>query len=531
MPAASTSSITARQELQMEFSALSNPSHCPTGIYVLPDASDVFRWHGVLFIHRGYYASSTLRFTITIPPNYPALPTVTFSPAVFHPLVDPSSGRVNLRKRFPEWRARVDFLFMVLGFLKSMFKRQCLDSLRPEDCFNKEALNLYRNQTPLFTKLASQSALLSITDSSLYGPTTSTPSTPSTPTNKTSFCGGAKTAGSGSSSGSGIKFTKLSEEETEELRKKVEKEARGRIVGRELGVINSLEVTEDASAHKLDPTKPTIVFIHGITSALEFFSGQFGDERLTSRYNLVAFDLYVHGRTTGADRDQVIIEELAKQASLAIEKLQLESFYLVAENYLGCNVSVWLTIWKPSCVKALVIASPGFPRENPEVAQEMTNEWVEEATVNKNGKGDGTGALPVEILTSFDMYFLCGTRRPGYEVYRDAWLQFQEQRLGKGHSDHDLSRQVRCLLHDQIPPDLVGRITAPVLLLQGGGDTLYASPPAAREQWERLLTSVEGGVEVQTIPGAPHMLLWTDSAAANGAIVDFLAKVEGDSTH
>lgn len=84
-----------------------------------------------------------LSFTLTIPRSYPsAPPVVTFQTDVFHPLVDPASGRFALASRFPSWRPRVDFLFHVLHYLKAAFKRAALDELREAACPNKEAYRL-----------------------------------------------------------------------------------------------------------------------------------------------------------------------------------------------------------------------------------------------------------------------------------------------------------------------------------------------------------------------------------------------------
>ncbi|KAK4702888.1 hypothetical protein P7C70_g3332, partial [Phenoliferia sp. Uapishka_3] len=205
----STSYHTARQEVMLEMSALGNPSHCPLGMYVIPSPDDVFKWSGILFVHKGYYASGAFSFTVTIPTSYPSSPPVVhFQPSTFHPLIDPTDGRFALTSRFPNWRPRVDFLFHVLHFLKASFKRASLDELREASCLNKEAYRLYRDQTPLFTKLAAQSAKLSITDASLFGSTTK----------------GAKDGRSE------IKFRKLEEGEEEELREKLESEGRARLV-------------------------------------------------------------------------------------------------------------------------------------------------------------------------------------------------------------------------------------------------------------------------------------------------------------
>jgi hypothetical protein len=103
----------------------------------------VIEWACVLFIHRGYYAGAVLHFTLTIPPTYPSQgPSVHFQTDVVHPLIDPSSGKFALGGRFPTWRTGKDYLFMVLFYVKSSFKREALDRLREAGCANLEAYRL-----------------------------------------------------------------------------------------------------------------------------------------------------------------------------------------------------------------------------------------------------------------------------------------------------------------------------------------------------------------------------------------------------
>ncbi|KAG9236817.1 hypothetical protein BJ875DRAFT_439077 [Amylocarpus encephaloides] len=104
---------------------------CPHGVFVSLTPGDPTLWSGVIFIRKGPYAPSILRFQISFPPNYPALPPlVTFSTDMFHPLITPlttymyttdiqDSGTVSatdeerlppggfsLRDGFPAWFGR-----------------------------------------------------------------------------------------------------------------------------------------------------------------------------------------------------------------------------------------------------------------------------------------------------------------------------------------------------------------------------------------------------------------------------------------
>ncbi|KAK3906301.1 hypothetical protein C8A05DRAFT_40903 [Staphylotrichum tortipilum] len=63
---------------------------CPHGIFVSLTPGDPSLWSGVIFVRKGPYAPAILRFQISFPDTYPALPPlVTFSTDMFHPLITP----------------------------------------------------------------------------------------------------------------------------------------------------------------------------------------------------------------------------------------------------------------------------------------------------------------------------------------------------------------------------------------------------------------------------------------------------------
>ncbi|CAO3672982.1 unnamed protein product [Rhizopus stolonifer] len=168
IPNTMTSEHFGRYEIMTEFINLKNQNHCPLGVYVMPSSNNLYVWHGVLFVHKGYFRSGTFRFQLNIPKDYPnSPPSVTFFKDVFHPLVD-DHGNVCILQQFPKWRPYQDYVFHVLHYLKNMFKKVVLDGLNEKYCLNKESYRLYRTDKPIFHKLAQQCAQLSITESFLF---------------------------------------------------------------------------------------------------------------------------------------------------------------------------------------------------------------------------------------------------------------------------------------------------------------------------------------------------------------------------
>lgn len=166
---ASSLNPTTRVALSFEYASLRYNKHCPSGMYITPTPDSVLVWDGVLFVHKGYYAGSVLKFTITFPDKYPDMPpTVRFLTDVFHPLVETRTGLLNLMARFRPWRPTEHRVHDILHFTKALFKVTVLDHINELDVVNKEAFKLYQENRTSFAALAQQSAQFSRSPSALY---------------------------------------------------------------------------------------------------------------------------------------------------------------------------------------------------------------------------------------------------------------------------------------------------------------------------------------------------------------------------
>lgn len=127
--------------LLMEYKRLRMQS--PLGIYVIPSTDSLRRWHGVIFLRKGPYRKAIFKFTIHIPPSYPnEAPKILFLPHssqhsnnnndssssqqsqmqhIYHPLIDPVSGELDLSISFSEWRTESHHLALVLIYIKRVF--------------------------------------------------------------------------------------------------------------------------------------------------------------------------------------------------------------------------------------------------------------------------------------------------------------------------------------------------------------------------------------------------------------------------
>jgi ubiquitin-protein ligase len=131
--------------------------HAPTGVFLIPEFDSMRRFHGVIFVRRGYYRDGTFRFTLTLPDNYSSLgshPQFTFVPPVFNPMVDAETGvlDISLDPSMKEWQPEKHFILNALTYLKSIFYLQSFDDF--DQVANTAALAMFRTDMDAFRKAA-----------------------------------------------------------------------------------------------------------------------------------------------------------------------------------------------------------------------------------------------------------------------------------------------------------------------------------------------------------------------------------------
>jgi len=117
------------------------------GVYVIPAAKSPLLWHGMLFIRQGLYQEGAFRFSLYIQENYPDgdCPRVVFQPPIFHPVVNPETGELDVKRAFQKWRRNVNHLWQVLLYTRRVFYK--IDTKSP---LNPEAAVLYEKDVDLY---------------------------------------------------------------------------------------------------------------------------------------------------------------------------------------------------------------------------------------------------------------------------------------------------------------------------------------------------------------------------------------------
>lgn len=115
------------------------------GVYVTPSYENPFLWFGVVFVRGGMYKDGVFRFTISLPKRFPndsSVPVITFQSEIFHPLVNPSDGVLDLSEAFPNWRSGENHIWQMLKFVQFIFQNLDEHTIHPTQVANNDAYEL-----------------------------------------------------------------------------------------------------------------------------------------------------------------------------------------------------------------------------------------------------------------------------------------------------------------------------------------------------------------------------------------------------
>jgi ubiquitin-protein ligase len=135
--------------------------HAPSGVVVLPSLDDLRSFHGAIFVKRGLYRDGVFRFTMTLPPAYNDVdthPRIVFTPPIYHPLVDPAMGTLDLRvdPALRDWVPGRHFLVTALLFVKKIFYFKSYDAFAAATLPNDDARTLFDTAPQAFEARAQQ---------------------------------------------------------------------------------------------------------------------------------------------------------------------------------------------------------------------------------------------------------------------------------------------------------------------------------------------------------------------------------------
>ncbi|GAA5934768.1 alpha/beta fold hydrolase [Sporobolomyces koalae] len=290
----------------------------------------------------------------------------------------------------------------------------------------------------------------------------------------------------------------------------------------------------ESITHGLDEPPPesgvlddrlTICFVHAGTSSSEAFISQFQDPRLRSTFNLVSFDSRYYGRTTAPKKLDYYqdLDERAEELLDAIDAvLGDRPFVVFGESFVGAHCCVHVAARRPKQIKAIVMISPSFFEDPPEMIEILDNQWAPWAVSNKGGNGDGSGDLPQGALEiAGDYFFGTCTREP---ERKQAFLDRYQYNNGSRCDGHKLYQLLHWFKRKAPPKEVFEKIVCPTLIFLATEDKAV-SPDDAAQQWYDALVNVDTSKKrIERIHGGTHLMATTDSNVVNRVTLKFLQR-------
>lgn len=249
-----------------------------------------------------------------------------------------------------------------------------------------------------------------------------------------------------------------------------------------------------AAAHDIDPTKPSIVFVHGAGLDHSWWG-------LQSRYfgyhgrNVLAVDLPAHGRSAGPPL--VTVGEMADWVLRLLDQLKLQTAALVGHS-MGSLVALECAARQPARIERIALIGTAYPmkvgeaflaaaKENRQDAYDMETIW---------------GHAPQVPLG--------GNPNPGMWMYGDTLARLARLAPGVLHND------LRACNDYAGGEAAAAKVTCPALFILGRRDQMTV--PKAGHAFAQLLP----GAKIVQIAPSGHSLMAEAPDAVLDALIDFL---------
>lgn len=249
-----------------------------------------------------------------------------------------------------------------------------------------------------------------------------------------------------------------------------------------------------AAAHDIDPTKPSIVFVHGAGLDHSWWG-------LQSRYfgyhgfNVLAVDLPGHGRSEGPPLASV--GEMADWVLRLLDRLKLQTAALVGHS-MGSLVALECAARQPARIERIALIGTAYPMKVGEAflaaAQENRQDAYDMETI--------WGHSPQVPLG--------GNPNPGMWMYGDTLARLARLAPGVLHND------LRACNDYAGGEAAAAKVTCPALFILGRRDQMTV--PKAGQAFAQLLP----GAKIVQIAPAGHSLMAEAPDAVLDALIDFL---------
>lgn len=238
----------------------------------------------------------------------------------------------------------------------------------------------------------------------------------------------------------------------------------------------------------------TVVFLHAVGYDLTYWGGQIA--ALNGDYNLVAFDLPGHGRSTG-DAADWSFDRVASVVAKLIEEVSDGPVHLVGLSF-GGMIAQATVLARPDLIRSLTLMG-------------TASQFSEEARAGMKARAEATrqSGMAAVLPSSLDRWFTPETRarRP------DLIDRVTKTILGDDPAVH---AAIWDMISEFDVHDRLGEVRCPTLVLVGERDP--STPPSAAS----VLAEGIPGARMVVLPNASHMIQLEAPEAVNAELKGFL---------
>jgi len=264
-----------------------------------------------------------------------------------------------------------------------------------------------------------------------------------------------------------------------------------------------------------DPEKPTIIILHPTFLDSTWLHNQFGDPRLDSAFNLIAFDMRVCGRSTcrPSGRHDSWVE--AADLAFAVQALQLAPSHLLALEGLSTNNALRFATLFPEMCLSLTFCNVPAPTELKWVFtayDELLQSWC---YANDLESFEHVGMEAVTFVVGPDCH----------PDLQDDLIAYWETEMPPSRRQR-IVEQVNVIMNrTPLNADVYACISQPVLIIHG--ERNETCPRKYAEKLASDLINAEGGAVLYTVKGASGCLniVPGNASIANQVLAKFLSRL------
>ncbi|KAJ7214670.1 hypothetical protein B0H12DRAFT_1242132 [Mycena haematopus] len=275
-----------------------------------------------------------------------------------------------------------------------------------------------------------------------------------------------------------------------------------------------------ASAPRIDPALPTVLFLHPVYLGKIIYHLQFADRNLR-RFNLVALDLRCHARTIGKAGKGYGRETAARDVALFMVFNPSDSTISFIRNVHGRLHCASDGVLFPSCVLSIFVVSSLPLTEPPDVGegrQEIYDYWAEGA---RCGETMEDGSMMADAISGCLQLSVNSQPTPIFNAILRVSSAFMISQWGVNSLDDFHAVSVDFFtLREAYTVDAMRNITCPVRLVHCGADIAYNL--STTNQVADHLRTAGVSVEVVQVPNAPHFGATTHPTEINAEFAKFM---------